>query len=80
LHFSPVGILNTSYFIGFFPVTGIVNKNGEPGLTPNIFVPLIRGSGPGFGVRIISGSCEKAINVSAKARIIRNMNLFFIIS
>jgi hypothetical protein len=62
-----------------FPVAGIVNKNGDPGLTPNIFVPLIRGSGPGFGVRIISGSCENAINVSAKAIIIRKMNLFLII-
>jgi hypothetical protein len=61
-------------------VAGIVNKKGEPGLTPNIFAPLIRGSGPGFGVSIIFGSCEYEINVPVKTIINKKSNLFLIAS
>jgi hypothetical protein len=58
-HTRPSGRLSASYFIGLSPVAATVNKNGDPGLTPNILVPLIRGSGPGLGVRMILGSLSE---------------------
>jgi len=54
----PSGRPLTSYFTGLSPVAGIVNKNGDPGLTPNILGPLILGSGPGAGVRITGSSID----------------------
>ena len=38
--------------MGRSPVAGIVNKNGEPGRTPKIFAPLMRGVTGTGGVRI----------------------------
>jgi hypothetical protein len=55
-HINPDGRFPTSNFMGLFPVAGIVNRKGEPGLTPNTIAPFIRGDGPGFGVRITLGS------------------------
>jgi hypothetical protein len=72
-----VGRFKTSYFKGFVPVAAIVKRNGEPGLTPNTFVPLILGSGFGFGVRIIFASCENAIGNPVNTKRIRNSNLAF---
>src|SRR5512140_1636982 len=40
---SPSGRFITSDFIGLSPVAGIVNRNGDPGLTPKIFAPFMRG-------------------------------------
>jgi hypothetical protein len=39
----------------------MVNMNGDPGLTPNAFAPLMRGLGDGLGVRITASSREGAL-------------------
>ena len=46
----------TSYLSGFFPVAGILKRNGDPGLTPKTFAPFILTFWEGAGVRIIPGS------------------------
>jgi hypothetical protein len=60
---NPSGRFITSYLIGFVPVTGIVKRNGEPGLTPKTLAPLIRGAGADGGVRITFSSIAPAPGV-----------------
>ena len=46
---------------GLVPVTGIVKRMGWPGRTPKTFGPLIRGMGPGWGVKIMDESLGRAV-------------------
>jgi len=48
------------------PVAGILYRNGDPGLTPKILAPFIRGSGPGFGVSITPDSFEHEIKTAER--------------
>src|SRR6516225_7460151 len=52
-NFTPPGSLSAENFKGLVPVTGMVNRIGCPGLTPKTFGPLMRGAGPGLGVRMV---------------------------
>jgi hypothetical protein len=51
--------------IGGVPVTGILYNTSCPGVTPVSDGPLIRGAGPGFGVRISRGSSGMSIATGA---------------
>src|ERR1043166_4225906 len=48
---NPAGNPFASKASGRSPVAAIVKRNGDPGRTPKTFALLIRGAGPGFGVR-----------------------------
>ena len=47
--------------MGRWPVAGMVKKKGEPGRTPKIFAPLMRGVGGDGGVRTYPFSYGKSI-------------------
>src|ERR1035438_9251904 len=47
----PAGRLRAPYVIGRWPETGMVNRKGEPGRTPNTLGPLMRGRTEALGVR-----------------------------
>ena len=51
---NPAGRFSAENCIGRSPVAGIRNRNGLPGRTPTTRAPLIRGSGFGFGVRMLA--------------------------
>jgi len=53
---SPEGSPSAENIIGRSPAAAILNKNGDPGRTPNTFAPLMRGVEAGFGVRITASS------------------------
>ena len=57
---TPEGRWSAVNCSGLVPVTGIVKMMGWPGLTPKTFGPLIRGMGPGWGVKIIAESPDWA--------------------
>jgi hypothetical protein len=50
--FKPTGNPLAENLIGRFPVAEMLNKNGEPGLTPKTFGPVMRGTSGAGGVRI----------------------------
>src|SRR5688572_8230082 len=54
---SPAGKPFAAKLTGRWPVAGTVKRKGEPGRTPKIFGPLIRGSAGGLGVRISAVAC-----------------------
>src|ERR1035441_176024 len=45
----PAGRLRPPYIIGCWPETGMVNRKGEPGRTPNALGPLMRGRAEEIG-------------------------------
>jgi hypothetical protein len=74
LHISPSGRFKASYFIGFFPVAGILNRNGEPGLTPKIFAPFILTFCEGACVRIILGSLREVSLPAPQDKLIKRIS------
>src|ERR1017187_4951262 len=67
--FKPRGRLSAENFMGRSPVAGIVNKNGEPGRTPKIFAPLMRGVSGAGGVRISAagkGTARATVRTAAR--------------
>src|SRR5260370_18492215 len=58
---KPAGKLSAAKVIGRSPVAATVNKNGEPGRTPKIAAPLMRGFGEAGGVKITAGSAGAAM-------------------
>jgi len=58
---KPAGKLSAAKVIGRSPVAAMVNKNGEPGRTPKIVAPLMRGFGEAVGVKITAGSASAAV-------------------